>query len=334
MRRVSRAHLHVAAATHPGMGGRQNEDRFAISSYRIGEKGEVASVFAVVSDGIGGHRAGEVAAEMAVETISHMVAQSDGRAPLAILDRAIQVTSEAIAARAKDDTQRLGMGTTCACAWVVGSQLFIASVGDSRVYLLRNGSLMQLTVDHTWVQEAVEKGILDPQEAHKHPNAHVIRRYLGASKTPQADVRLRLAKDETDTQARSNQGLRLLPGDLLLLCTDGLTDVVPDEEIEPTVRGLDLQPAAQALVDLACARGGQDNITAVMMLVPWGAVAGQKPSRFWKGTLIVLAGLLLAALLVALMSWAVFTLVLPPSSTPTPTLSFGISVYFPGGILL
>ncbi|MBI4733038.1 MAG: serine/threonine-protein phosphatase [Chloroflexi bacterium] len=320
MIRVPYAHLHTAAATNPGMGGRQNEDRFAVSSYKLGADDDTASVFAIVSDGIGGHRAGEIAAEMAVETISHMVAQSDGRAPLAILDHAIQVTSEAIAARAKDDTQRLGMGTTCACAWVVGSQLFIASVGDSRVYLLRNGSLMQLTVDHTWVQEAVEKGILSPEDAHKHPNAHVIRRYLGASKAPQADVRLRLAKDETDTQARSNQGLRLLPGDALLLCTDGLTDMVPDEDIEPAVRGLDLLPAAQKLVALACERGGNDNITVVLMLVPWGAVPEQKPGRFWKGALIVLAGLLLAALLVALMGWAVFTLVLPPSSTPTPTM--------------
>jgi serine/threonine protein phosphatase PrpC len=320
MIRVPYAHLHVAAATHPGMGGRQNEDRFAISSYKLGINNDIASVFAIVSDGIGGHRAGEVAAEMAVETISHMVAQSDGRAPLDVLDHAIQVTSDAIAARAKDDSQRLGMGTTCACAWVLGSQLYIASVGDSRVYLLRNGSLMQLTTDHTWVQEAVEKGILAPQDASRHPNVHVIRRYLGSSKTPQADVRLRLAKEETDTQARSNQGLRLHSGDMLLLCTDGLTDVIPDEDIEPTVRGLDIQPAVEKLVKLACEREGKDNITVVMMLVPWGAVPEQKSSKFWKWALIALVGLLLAGLLLVLASWAVATFVLPPSFTPTPAL--------------
>jgi protein phosphatase len=154
--------------------------------------------------------------------------------------------------------------------------LFTASVGDSRIYLLRQAGLMQLTVDHTWVQEAVEKGILDPKDVHNHPNVHVIRRYLGSSKTPQADIRLRLATNETDTQSRSNQGLRLLPGDLLLLCTDGLTDVVKDAEIAQTVRGLDLQSAAQALVDLACARDGKDNITVVMMLVPWGGSGDKK----------------------------------------------------------
>jgi serine/threonine protein phosphatase PrpC len=168
------------------------------------------------------------------------------------------------------------MGTTCACAWVIGNQLFIASVGDSRIYLLRYGNLMQLTVDHTWVQEAVEKGILHAEDARKHPNVHVIRRYLGSSKTPEADTRLRLAKNESDTQARSHQGLHLLPGDLLLLCTDGLTDVVEDAEIEPVVRGLDIQPAAQALVDLACTRKGKDNITVVLMLVPWEAVSAKK----------------------------------------------------------
>ena len=325
MIRTTRAPLHIAAVTHPGMAGKKNEDRLAVSSYRVGQDDPTRSVFAIVSDGIGGHRAGEVAAEMAVETISHMVAQSDARQPLEILDNAIQVTSDAIASKAKDDTQRLGMGTTCACAWVIGNRLFTAAVGDSRIYLLRNAGLIQLTVDHTWVQEAVERGILHPQDARNHPNAHVIRRYLGSSETPQADNRLRLAKDESDTQSRSNQGLSLLPGDLLLLCTDGLTDVVENTEIEPTVRGLDLQPAAQALVDLACARDGTDNITVVMMLVPWQDLpakpdvkAKKKASRFWLWALWGLVALILLALLIAGLTWVVFHFILPPVSTPIP----------------
>jgi len=283
----------------------------------VSETDAMPSVFAIVSDGIGGNRAGEVAAGMAVETISHMVAQSDVRHPLAVLDHAIQVTSDAIALKAKDDTQRLGMGTTCACAWVIGSQLFIASVGDSRVYLLRDGSLMQLTVDHTWVQEAVERGILGPEDARNHPNVHVIRRFLGSSKTPQADTRLRLAKDETDTQARSNQGLHLLPGDLLLLCTDGLTDVVEDADIEPALRGLGIQSAAQALVDLACSHQGNDNITAVLMLVP-GKIESKKKSRFWRWALLGLAVLVMLVLVIVFVTWAAFNLTLPPSTTLSP----------------
>jgi PPM family protein phosphatase len=313
MIRITDSHLHTAACTHPGVGGRENEDRFAVSSFRLSATDRTPSVFAIVSDGIGGHSAGEVAAEMAVETISRMVARSDGSEPLAILDRAIHAASDVIAAQAKDDTQRLGMGTTCACAWVVGIQLYIASVGDSRVYLLSNGSLRQLTTDHTWVQEAVEKGILKPQEAAKHPNVHVIRRYLGSSRPPQADVRLRLAKDESDTQARSNQGLLLSAGDILLLCTDGLTDILTDEEIEATVNGLEIQPAVDKLVSQACERGGKDNITVVMLRVPEGVKLPTGLSRFWKGALFALLGLILAALFLLAVGWLVVNFVLPPS---------------------
>jgi serine/threonine protein phosphatase PrpC len=325
MIRTPHAPLHTAAVTHPGMAGRQNEDRFAVSSYQVSQDDPTQSVFAIVSDGIGGHRAGELAAEMAVETISHMVSQSDASRPLEILDNAIQVTSDAIASKAKDNTQRLGMGTTCACAWVIGDRLFTASVGDSRIYLLRNESLTQLTVDHTWVQEAVEKGILNPQDARNHPNVHVIQRYLGSSKTPQADIRMRLAKDESDTQSRSNQGMRLLPGDLLMICTDGLTNVVEDAEIEQAVRGLDLQSAAQALVDLACARAGRDNITVVMMLVPWQELRTEqdlpikkKKRKPWLWALLGL-GLVLLALVIAGLVWAIFHFDLPPFFIPSPT---------------
>ncbi len=313
MIRTHRSPLYVAAVSNPGVAGRQNEDRFAVSAYRLGDKDPTRSVFAIVSDGIGGHRAGEIAAEMAVETISHMVAQSDARHPLEVLDHAIQITSDAIATKAKDDTQRLGMGTTCACAWVIGDKLFTASVGDSRIYLLRNGGLMQLTIDHTWVQEAVEKGILHPEDARGHPNVHVIRRYLGSSKSPQADTRMRLAKDESDTQSRSNQGLRLLPGDVLLLCTDGLTDVVEDGEIEPAVRGLDLQTAAQTLVDLACDRGGPDNITVVMVLVPWEEIQVARKTRFWKWVLWGAVAFVGLALLMGILMLLIVYVILPAS---------------------
>ncbi len=322
MIRTNQAPLNIAAVTHPGMAGKLNEDRLAVSSYQLSQDDPTPSVFAIVSDGIGGHRAVEVAAEMAVETISHMVALSDAHRPLETLDNAIQVTSEAIASKAKDDIQRLDMGTTCACAWIIGDRLFTASVGDSRIYLLRNASLLQLTVDHTWVQEAVDRGILEPQEARNHPNVHVIRRYLGSSKTPQVDTRMRLASDESDTQSRSNQGLRLLPGDLLMLCTDGLTDVVEDAQIEPTVRGLDIRTAAQALVDLACQRGAKDNITVVMLLVPWQETHPEEPVQkkkqrnTWKWVLWGVAGLVLLALIIGVAAWALFHFFLPPFSAP------------------
>lgn len=285
MIRTTHAHLNVAAATHPGNAGRQNEDRFAVSAYLLSEADPTPSVFAVISDGIGGHRAGEVAAEMAVEWISHRVAQSDpGRPPLEILDEAIRTASEHIVSSARDNAQRLGMGTTCACAWIIGDQLFTASVGNSRIYLLRVDAILQLTVDHTWIQEALDKGLLKPDQVRNHPNLHVIHRYLGSSKAPQADVRLRMEKNESDTQSRSNQGMRLRPGDVILLCTDGLTDMVADGEIQAIVRG-DPRPwrgrqnSAQALVDRASALGGSDNITAVLLAVPVDRVP-KKKARF------------------------------------------------------
>lgn len=315
MIRTQQASFHVAAATHPGLGGRPNEDRFAVSSYHVSESDSTPSIFAIVSDGIGGHRAGEFAAEMAVETISHMVALSNARHPLTILDHAIQVTSDVIAKKAKDDTQRLGMGTTCACVWIIGRKLYTASVGDSRIYLLRNGQLTQITVDHTWVQEAMEKGLLKQEDARSHPNAHVIRRYLGSSKAPEADIRLRLAKNESDTQARSHQGLELIAGDLLLLCTDGLTDVVDNAEIEPVICGLDLQAAAQALVDLALSRQGKDNITVALLLIPRESEPARK-SKFWWWALVALIGLILLVSAIAVVTWLVFNYFLPPPSAP------------------
>jgi len=326
MIRIHRSHLYVAADTHPGASGRQNEDRFAVSAYRLSDENPASSLFAILSDGIGGHSAGEVAAEMAVETISHMVAQSDAGQPLAILDHAVQVTSDAIAAMAKDDTQRLGMGTTCACAWIIGNKLFTASVGDSRIYLLRGDGLMQLSVDHTWVQEAVDRGILQPEQARDHPNVHVIRRYLGSASTPQADVRMRLAKDESDTQSRSHQGLRLLPGDLLMLCTDGLTDVVSDAKIlavlsratstgQASVHAL--QAAAHALVDLAIQHDGSDNITVILVSVPEKTGLGLK-SRFWLWLAWGLFGLSLLAGAIIAVTWLAFRFLLPHAPPPTP----------------
>lgn len=268
MIRVAETPLNVTALTHPGMSGKQNEDRFAVSAYRLGRRDSTPSLFAVVSDGIGGHRAGEVAAEIAVEVLSQVIANSNGRAPLATLKQAVQAASQAISNQARDDTQRLGMGTTCACVWIIADRLYIAAVGDSRIYLLRGKSLQQLTTDHTWIQEAVERGLLDPQEARRHPNMHVIRRYLGSTLPPSPDLRLRLHPDDTDDQAEANQGAPIETGDIVLLCTDGLTDLVTDEEIQSILSGHEPAEAAQALIDLACERGGHDNITVVLIAVP------------------------------------------------------------------
>src|SRR5512135_2009064 len=218
MIRVERSHLSVVAETHPGMTGKNNEDRFAVSAYHLDRSRRVPALFAVLSDGIGGHRAGEVAAELAVERISQMVAISNGKNPVETLSAAIAQASQEIYAHAQANPERQGMGATCACAWIINDRLYTATVGDSRIYLIRDGAIQQVTTDHTWIQEALEKGVLKPEQAHGHPNAHVIRRYLGSPTPPKADFRLRLDEEDTDRRASSNQGAQLLERDQLLIC--------------------------------------------------------------------------------------------------------------------
>jgi serine/threonine protein phosphatase PrpC len=262
------AHLYVAASTHPGMKGKNNEDRFAVSAHRLVQDESTPSLLAVVCDGIGGHRAGEVAAEMAVETISRTVVESDGRQPLEIFTQAFSRANRAIRDQATNDLAQRGMGSTCVCAWVIGYRLYTASLGDSRLYLMRGDTIRQITTDHTWIQEAIEFGALTPEQAVGHPNSHVIRRYLGAQNPMPPDFRLRLQPDETDEQSEANQGMRLLPCDRLVLCSDGLTDLVANDEISKAFQGRGRKAALDYLVDLANSRGGHDNITVVALEIP------------------------------------------------------------------
>ena len=207
------------------MTGKNNEDRYAVASFVLDQRDRVPVLFAVLADGIGGHRAGEVAAELAVNHLMQAVARSDGRHIRQTIEDAVIEASDAIAAHAGANENLKGMGATCATAWIVGDKLHTAYVGDSRIYLIRSGRIQQLTVDHSWVQEAIDKGVLTPEAARQHPNVHVIRRYLGSPTPPEPDFRLKLFNDEGDQHAENNQGLQILPNDILLLCSDGLTDL-------------------------------------------------------------------------------------------------------------
>ena len=329
---AERAHLYVAAATHPGMKGKPNEDRFSVSAYRISSENHTPSVLALIADGIGGHRAGEVAAELAVEDISKFVSESAPDHPAEVLQQALTHASQVILDQSRGDSALIGMGTTCVCAWVIGDQLYTASVGDSRLYLLRGDNITRLTTDHTWVQEALAHGILTPDQARSHPNAHIIRRYLGSKHAVKPDLRLRLSTAESDAQAEANQGVRLLPGDRLVLCSDGLTDLVDDSEILSAMQTNDRDNAPSHLVDLANQRGGHDNITIIALEVPPRAdvtrplhasvQAKVSPARnipriavsCLTGTMLLVATLLLVSLLI-------WTFARPVRSTPTLTSS-------------
>jgi serine/threonine protein phosphatase PrpC len=266
---AERAHLHIAALTHPGMSGKNNEDRYAVSAFRLEDEQSTPVVFAIVSDGIGGHRAGEVAAEMVVETVSQAVAKSNAQYPIQTLREAIMRSSQEISVESESDPEKKGMGATCACALIIGERLYTAYVGDSRIYLIRSSGIQQISIDHTWVQEAIDAGVIEPEEGKGHPNAHVIRRYLGSKQPVEPDTRLRLSPSETAAQSEANQGLLLQPGDQVILCSDGLTDLVSDTELLSTVQTTKEQPVAlQDLVDLANQRGGHDNITVIALRLP------------------------------------------------------------------
>jgi protein phosphatase len=281
MIRSTLAHLHIAALSHAGMSGKNNEDRYAISSFQLSRDDSRRAVLAVVSDGIGGHRAGEVAAELGVNYITMGVGESNAKKPVKILENAIHDASQAIASHSAGKDDEEGMGATCACAWIIESRLYTAYVGDSRIYLLRGKQIQRLTVDHTWVQEAFEKGIITAEQMRDHPNVHVIRRYLGGIKLPEVDFRLRIDNEESREESENNQGFHLEPGDTILLCTDGLTDLVWDDEILKTVRSKkDMKQAAETLINLANSRGGHDNITVVIMSMPRLEESVNKKSGF------------------------------------------------------
>ncbi len=262
------AHLYVAAATHPGAKGKPNEDRYSIQAYRFSSDDHRPSILALLADGIGGHRGGEVAADLAVNDITRYVVENSTIQPAQILRLAIYHANQVILNYSRKDPSLTGMGTTCVCAWVIGNQLYAASVGDSRLYLQRSSELIRLTTDHTWVQEALNRGTLMPDQVKGHPNAHVIRRFLGSTNAYKPDLRLRLNPMESDDQAEANQGLHLLPGDRLMLCSDGLTDLVSDAEILNILQSQPLNSSPARLIDLANQRGGHDNITVIALEVP------------------------------------------------------------------
>ncbi len=318
MIRTQRAHLNVEAHTHAGMTGKNNEDRYAVASFMTNTQERIPVLFAVLADGIGGHRGGEVAAELAVNHIVQSIARGDGKYSRHLIEEAVSEASEAIAAHSSTNEELKGMGSTCAIAWIIGNKLYTGYVGDSRMYLMRGGRIQQMTIDHTWVQEAIEKGIITPEMAHDHPNVHVIRRYLGSPVPPDPDFRLTLFDGEGAHHPENNQGVKLQPNDVVLLCSDGLTDLVWNDEILEIVRSKSsVKEAARALVDLANERGGHDNITVVLISVPADfKFEAKKKKTDWRPWLLGgLAGVIVIAALAS-----VFALrLLRPEVTPTPT---------------
>lgn len=326
MQKVDVSHLNIFHVTHPGMKGKVNEDRFGYTSFVDPEPGKSLITLGVLCDGIGGHHAGEVAADLAVRSIIDGFASGDEGATLDHLQKSVLAANQLIFQEAQTDQMHTGMGSTCACALVINNRLFTCNIGDSRIYLLRNKVLTQVSTDHTWVQEAIDAGLIQPVEAENHPNRHVLRRYLGSPTPPSVDTHLHLAAGESDAQSEANQGLLLDAGDIAFLCSDGLTDLVQDKEIEQTLVSKPLQEAIEFLVSLANQRGGHDNITVLLMQVPpkQSAPVGKPLGRWILGCLLIFLFTILLAVAV-LYGLGFMDNLLYPEMTPTP----GFQTEFP-----
>jgi len=219
----------------------------------------------VVADGMGGHAAGEVASKVAAESINEFVCLTSGDEeitwPFGLdenisydgnrLKTAIRYANRKVLEATKEKSEYEGMATTVAAVLVDGDTANLAHVGDSRVYLLRGQEITQLTSDHSWVNEQIQSGVISADQARSHPLRNVVTRALGGKPDLQVDMQFH----------------RIQPGDFLLLCSDGLTTMVPDDEIAKVVEAAegDLERAAKGLVAAANAHGGEDNITVLLL---------------------------------------------------------------------
>ncbi len=320
------AHFPVFAATDPGVSGKNNEDNYAVSAYLVSESDPTPSIVAIVADGVGGHQAGEVASSIAVEMISQLIAESDADHPLATLEGAFHRANQAIYSQATINPANAGMSTTAACVWIIGDQLYLASMGDSRIYLKRGDHFTQMTIDHTWVQEAIESGVLTRDQVRSHPNAHLIRRYLGSKQPAIPDFRINLPPDNGDSRGVANQGMILEAGDYLLLCSDGLTDLVSDDEIKTTLGKYPLEEDLDRLIKLANSRGGHDNITIIGIQLPDDKVIVAPPKRRNRTILIIVALSVLAlAIIGAWLYQMYFSETDPNIATQSPGATVGLS---------
>jgi len=317
------AHFPVFAATDPGVSGKNNEDNYAVSAYLVSESDPTPSIVAIVADGVGGHQAGEVASSIAVEMISQLIAESDADHPLATLEGAFHRANQAIYSQATINPANAGMSTTAACVWIIGDQLYLASMGDSRIYLKRGDHFTQLTIDHTWVQEAIESGVLTRDQVRAHPNAHLIRRYLGSKQPAIPDFRINLPPDNGDSRGVANQGMILEAGDYLLLCSDGLTDLVSDDEIKSTLGKYPLEDVLDRLIKLANSRGGHDNITIIGIQLPDDKVVIVPPKRRNRFILIVAA---LSVLALAIIGAWLYQMYFSETESNTATQAPGATV--------
>ena len=238
--------LKTFSITDVGKKRKLNQD-FVYTSER--PVGSLPNLF-IVADGMGGHNAGDYASKVTVETIVEKVGNSAETERTRILEGAIQAANTLIRARAKESTDLEGMGTTVVAATCQGNSLCVANVGDSRLYVANRKEIRQITKDHSWVAEMVRRGGMGKEEARYHPDRNIITRAIGADDELKVDFFT----------------VQLKEGDLILMCTDGLTNMLEDEEIRMILDGArDMVEKAEELVNAANERGGRDNISVILI---------------------------------------------------------------------
>jgi serine/threonine protein phosphatase PrpC len=253
--------LRVGYASDVGQLRDHNEDTLiAFHAVHLGDEGSDPFGFFIVTDGMGGHQAGEIASSLAARLVSHDVLQEiylpyvHSAAPRAEMAPVTEILGNAVQkANALVHERVPGGGTTLTCALIFGGRAYIAHVGDSRAYLLTNHDIKQVTQDHSYVGRLTELGELSPEEAAVHPQRHVLYRAIGQG-------------DGLDVDTYHQP---LLPGSRLLLCSDGLSGQVSEEKIGRIIASAGTaQEACQNLIDAANDEGGPDNITVVLIEIP------------------------------------------------------------------
>jgi protein phosphatase len=232
--------------SHPGCVRELNEDvvAYVLPSDTVSRAGH--DMLALVADGMGGHAAGEVASQIAVSTVLRLYYKLDGPPP-EILAKCLRTANQAIRKRSRTDPACAGMGTTCTVLALRDGAAYLAHIGDSRAYLLRDGKLRQVSDDHSLVAKLVRDGVLTEEEAARSPKRNIILRALGIEPLVEPTIWQR--------------GFSLQAGDAFVLCSDGLSDLVDDAVIAETVARLSPPEACQALIEAALHAGGTDNVS-------------------------------------------------------------------------
>ena len=238
--------MKTFSMTDAGLRREINEDYMFASETAVGK---LPNLF-IVADGMGGHKAGEYASKTAVETIVERIRENDSGLMVAALKKAIGEANQRVLKEAIIDIEKEGMGTTIVAATIKGEKLIVANVGDSRLYVVNENSITQITADHSLVEELIRSGRIARSDARNHPDKNKITRAVGVF--PKVDV------DFFET--------KVAPGDTVLLCTDGLTNMVEDDEIKRIILSQrDIVEKTDTLIKTANKNGGTDNITALLI---------------------------------------------------------------------